>query len=178
MSETLIFSVFAAGSALMAIVFTDTRRIILSSWFTSMFVGALFLSAGVEYLAVVQWIVGTLVAIVCLIFATMFGEYGQVDFRPVRERVFDFLPAFFIGASFFGMILVAVRGISEGVTEPGISVAPAAPNDLLAVGRALGEQHLLALELVAFLLLAVVVGIGVISRADESPIPAEVDLNE
>ena len=48
--------------------------------------GALFLSYGAEYLAVVQWLVGTLVAISFLVYASLFGGYTSLDARPKREK--------------------------------------------------------------------------------------------
>lgn len=160
----VFFAVLAVVSAALAMIFSDSRRVILSAWVSGMSVGALFLSYGAEYLAVIQWVVGTLIAISFLVFATMYGEYGSLDARTPRERLFDAIPSVLAGAAFFAMIALAVHDFSESTSAEG----PTGPNDLVAVGIALGQRHWVALELLGFMLVAVLIGAGVISRPEES----------
>jgi NADH:ubiquinone oxidoreductase subunit 6 (subunit J) len=155
------FSILAIVAAAFAILLTDTRKVIISAWVAAMSVGALFLAYGAEYLAFVQWITGTLVTISFLAYATMFGEYGVADSRTIRQRLFDLTPALVVGVAFFMMIGLAVYGSISFDTLPAGSAAQA---DLAAVGQALGERHLICLELIGFMLLGVLIGTGVLSR--------------
>ena len=166
-----VFSVMTVVAAALAILFSDTRKVIIASWIAAMSVGALFLACGAEFLAFVQWIMGTLVAISFIVYATLFGEYGPVDSRSARERVFDAIPAILVGLAFFGMITLALRESSSGAAATGAATAAATAtmtgaNDLVAAGKNLAERHVLSLELVAFMLLAVLIGAGVISRGE------------
>lgn len=162
-----VFSIMTVASAALAILFSDTRKVIIASWIASMSVGALFLACGAEYLAFVQWITGTLVAISFIVYATLFGEYGPVDSRSARERVFDAIPAILVGAAFFGMVMLALREPSPGAAASvAATAAMTGANDLMAAGKNLAERHVLSLELVAFMLLAALIGAGVISRGE------------
>lgn len=155
-----VFSGITVLAAVLAVVFSDMRKVIVASWIASMSAGALFLSYGAEYLAVVQWLVGTLVAISFLVYASLFGGYTSLDARPKREKVFDAIPALVIGLSFFAIVTVAVLGQGANLESPAA--------DLVATGQSLSEKHVISLELMAFLLLAVLVGAGVVGRAEES----------
>ena len=159
------FSVLAVLSAGCAVLFSDTRKVIIASWVAAMSVGAIFLACGAEFLAFVQWITGTLVTISFVVYATLFGEYGPIDSRPMKEKVFDAIPAILAGVAFFGMVVLAMSGLSGSSAAASAAAAPA--NDLVAVGKNLAERHLLSLELVAFMLLALLIGAGVISRGEE-----------
>lgn len=160
----LVFSALTIFSAALAIFFSDSRKVIASAWVAGMSLGAVFLAYGAEFLAVVQWVVTTLSAISLLVFATMYGEYGAEDPRTARARVFDALPALVIGGAFSAMIFLAVHAIPETAST---LVGPSPALDLVGMGHALGEHHLVALELLGFMLLAVVVGAGVVSRAEK-----------
>src|SRR5690242_17977322 len=105
-----IFSVFAVLGALAAVVFSDTRRVVASAWIAGMSIGALFLLFGPEYLAIIQGTVTTLVAISFMVYATMYGEYGAVDTRALRQKIVDAIPAVVVGAMFFGTIFLAMNG--------------------------------------------------------------------
>ena len=65
-----------------------------------------------------------------------------------------------IGLSFFAIVTVAVLGQGADLESPAA--------DLVATGQSLSEKHVISLELMAFLLLAVLVGAGVVGRAEES----------
>lgn len=155
-----IFSALTVLAAVGAVILSDMRKVIVASWVASMSAGALFLSYGAEYLAIVQWLVGTLVAISFLVYASLFGGYASVDARSKREKIFDGIPAAVIGLSFFAIVTVAALGKDV--------VAEGSAADLAAMGQSLTSKHVISLELIAFLLLAVLVGAGVIGRA-ESP---------
>ena len=163
MIATECFAVLAVVAAAFSIAFSDTRKVVIVSWVAAMSVGGLFLAYGAEFLAFVQWITATLVAISFLIYATMFGEYGPVDNRTARDKVFDAIPAVLAGAAFFAMIWLA----SSELTSLAPPVGGTTQADLVAVGKAIGERHMVSLELTAFMLLAVLIGTGVISRAED-----------
>jgi NADH:ubiquinone oxidoreductase subunit 6 (subunit J) len=171
MVVTLGFALLTVISAALAVAFSDTRKVVISSWVASMCAGALFLCCGAEYLAVVQWIVGTLVSISFLVYASMFGEYGATDSRSTRDRFFDLIPALLLGAAFFCMVALGSQGVTGVSLEllPPAPVTAAAPTaDLASVGQALTERHVISLELVGILLLTVLIGSGVISRPSQS----------
>jgi NADH:ubiquinone oxidoreductase subunit 6 (subunit J) len=95
LSPTLICGILSLGSAIYATVAGDTKRSILSLWFAGLSVGGLYLSWGAEFLAVLQWILSTLVAISFLFYAVMFGEYGAKDPRDWKKgRLTLFFPPF------------------------------------------------------------------------------------
>jgi NADH:ubiquinone oxidoreductase subunit 6 (subunit J) len=163
MAASLFFGVLTVFAAAFAIAVSDTRKVVLSSWVASTSAGALFLCSGAEYLALVQWIVGTLVAISFLVYASMFGEYGVTDSRSSRDRIFDLIPALALGAAFFCMVMLGAQGLGGGVASS-LPAAPALATDLAGVGQAFSERHIISLELLGFLLLTVLIGAGVISR--------------
>ncbi|MGZ3698551.1 MAG: hypothetical protein ACXWP5_10475, partial [Bdellovibrionota bacterium] len=57
----------------------NIRRAALALWVASLGVGGIYLTMGAELLAVIQWVVSTLVAISFVFFSVMFGEYHQKD---------------------------------------------------------------------------------------------------
>lgn len=151
-------SSLAVIAAVIAVALSDMRKTIMASWVASMSAGALFLAYGAEYLAVVQWTIGTLIAISFLVYASLFGEYAAIDKRVGRKKAFDAIPALVIGGSFLAIVSIAIFGKSVGSDGPVL--------DLAATGQSLAERHLISLELIAFLLLAVLIGAGVIGRAE------------
>jgi NADH:ubiquinone oxidoreductase subunit 6 (subunit J) len=155
-----LFSVITVLAAALAVVFSDMRKVVVAAWVAGMGAGALFLSYGAEYLAIVQWIIATLGAISFLVYASLLGGYGVLDDRPRREKVFDAMPAALIGGCFFAIVTVAVLGKSTPLDGP----AP----ELVDIGKSLVEKHVVSLELIGLLLLAALIGVGVIARPEET----------
>src|SRR4051812_40757209 len=68
-----VFASLTFISAAFASFAPDLRRSNLALWVAGLSAGALYLTLGAELLAVVQWIVSTLVAISLLFFSSMYG---------------------------------------------------------------------------------------------------------
>jgi NADH:ubiquinone oxidoreductase subunit 6 (subunit J) len=153
-----LFSVLTVAAALVAVMLSDMRRVIVAAWVAGMSAGALFLAYGAEYLAIVQWLTCTLVAVSFLMYATLFGGYASLDARPKRQKIFDAIPAAAVAISLFVILIVAVAGKNTSLAGP----AP----DLTAIGESLTGKHVISLELLGFLLLAVLIGAGVVARAE------------
>jgi NADH:ubiquinone oxidoreductase subunit 6 (subunit J) len=173
LSIVLLFSITAVLSALVAALYRDARRVVLALWVCGMCFGAIFLSFGAEVLAVVQWIVTTLVGISLLFFSSMFGELGSKEPKEVRSRKdnFDLLQAAMVGIAF-----VAILGVSLLRFQPdaewashlvaGTTSGPSAGQDLQALGQLLTERHFISLEVLGVTLLLVLIGGGVLARPE------------
>ncbi|MGZ3698750.1 MAG: NADH-quinone oxidoreductase subunit J, partial [Bdellovibrionota bacterium] len=85
------------------------------------------------------------------------------DKRPLREKILPTAMAFAVGIAFFWMIWLGVSGLPEGA-----ATVPAEGNDLLSIGKALTEEHMLSLEVLALTLFLVLIGAGVIARPEAS----------
>ena len=159
--------VFAAITLLAVAVATfvgDVRRAVLALWVASLGVGAIYLTLGAELLAIIQWIVSTLVAISFIFFAVMFGEYGIEGGDAVKKRLLKTGLGLVLGGAFTWVIYVGATHFSDDllghVTEG---------TDLFAIGKTLVTEHLLSLEVLALTLFLVLVGGGVIARPEGDP---------
>lgn len=158
METDLIFWVFcitAFVSASVAALASSLRVVILSIWVCGMATGATYLSLGAEVLAIVQWIMATLVAISFLFFSIQFGiRTEKVDLKKT-------VLGGFLCAAFLGLAWIAVRGwVPQGGNQTFVS-------EIDAMGRIMVGEYLLPTEIVAISLFLVIVGIGVISRPEE-----------
>lgn len=158
----LVFSVFVIVLSLIAAFSRSTRLSILALWLTGLFVGALSLTAGAELLAVVMWVLSTLVAISFVFFAVMFGEYKGFSDKvpryppPLRGGT---LFAAAIAVSFaFGLIQWAGTNSVVPVVGGGL-----AGNDLAGIGQRLLKDHVVSLQVLSLTFFLVLVGVGVIA---------------
>jgi NADH:ubiquinone oxidoreductase subunit 6 (subunit J) len=169
-----IFSAIALGAALTATLVQGMRRAILSLWIAGIATGCIFLTVGAETLAVIQWIISTLVAIALFFFAVMFGEYESKqpelahEKRSLREKldrktVVSALIATVIGAAFALIIYLGSSDLSVGQAP-----TPAAGNDLASLGKVMVENHIISLEVLALTLFLILVGGGVVARPESS----------
>src|SRR3954463_9439017 len=82
-----VFASLTFISAAFASFAPDLRRSNLALWVAGLSAGALYLTLGAELLAIVQWIVSTLVTISLLFFSSMYGapqsKAGKWDARRV-----------------------------------------------------------------------------------------------
>jgi NADH:ubiquinone oxidoreductase subunit 6 (subunit J) len=171
LSIVLFFAAIAVLSALVAALYRDARRVVLALWVCGMCLGAIFLSFGAEILAVVQWIVTTLVGISLLFFSSMFGELGSKELVEIgsRKEKFDLLQATLVGVAF-----IAVLGVSflrfqpdaEWLSHLTTTSGPSTGQDLQALGQLLTERHFISLEVLGVTLLLVLVGGGVLARPE------------
>jgi NADH:ubiquinone oxidoreductase subunit 6 (subunit J) len=151
----------------MATFETSMKRAILSLWVAGIGIGALFLTVGAEFLAIIQWIISTMVAISLIFFSVMFGEYHAIlkdaSFAKARTtpRLLVIL-ALLLGAAFATVILIGAVSVPERSLDLVAQVV-----DLGTLGQKLTQEHLLALEVLALTLFLVLVGGGVIARVEE-----------
>jgi NADH:ubiquinone oxidoreductase subunit 6 (subunit J) len=168
-----IFSAIALGAALTATVVQGMRQAILSLWIAGLAMGCIFLTVGAETLAVLQWIISTLVAIALFFFAVMFGEYEseQREKRSLRQMfnrklIVSTLIATTIGAAFAAIIYLGSADL------PGDQIpAPAPGNDLASLGKVMVENHIITLEVLALTLFLILVGGGVVARPESPEAP-------
>lgn len=166
----VVFAAVALVAAAVAAFVSDIRRATLALWVAGLAAGCIFLTIGAEALAVIQWVLSTLVAISFIFFSVMFGEYGQggADFKgwrtlPVAEKRRLLIAA---GAVFMGFAFSWLVWRAAGPLPLDLLAVPTAGNDLQALGRVLTEEHLLSLEVLALTLFLVLVGGGVIARPE------------
>ncbi len=168
-----IFSAIALGAALTATVVQGMRRAILSLWITGLAMGCLFLTVGAETLAIIQWIISTLVAIALFFFAVMFGEYESEDKQPDslpfykkldRRTLVSAIIATVIGAAFAVIIYLGANDFPSNLGE-----GSAQGGDLASLGKVMVENHILSLEVLALTLFLVLVGGGVVARPESGP---------
>src|SRR5262245_19689582 len=123
MIETISAAV-ALAAALAATFVGDVRKAILALWIAGIGVGGLYLSIGAELLAVVQWVISTLVAIAFIFYGVMYGELGAPDSRPIGKRLTEAVLPVLIGGSFAGVVWLgmralqtAPRAVAEGASQ-------------------------------------------------------------
>lgn len=164
MTVAWIFAGITLAAVVTAAFVGDIRRAVLALWVAGLGVGAIYLTLGAEMLAIVQWIVSTLVAISFVFFSVMFGEYGPASapLRVDRAMVKTGL-SLLLGLGFAWMIWYGAGQLpSDQLAQP------AEGSDLAAIGKTLTGQHLLSLEVLALTLFLVLVGGGVIARPDRA----------
>lgn len=160
----MIAWIFAAITLIAVLIATfegQMRRAILALWVAGIGVGAVYLTLGAEFLAIIQWVVSTLVAISFIFFSVLFGEYHAPSApSSPYPRLFVLLSlllggvfALFIG---LGTEHLGASAINFVVQE----------SDLITLGRKLTQDHILSLEVLALTLFLVLVGGGVIARSE------------
>ena len=157
-----VCSAICLAGALVATFAGDLRVSILAFWITGLGAGGVELSLGGELMAVVQWILTTLVSISLLFHSITYGEYGVKDERPVSRRAAAAVFPVLLGASLAGVIWLGCRQLPVAQ-----AIEPAAGKDLDALGLRLFSKHLLSLELIITMLFLALVGTGVIARPDK-----------
>jgi NADH:ubiquinone oxidoreductase subunit 6 (subunit J) len=161
MITIIALSALVTVSALVAALSKDTRHVVLGLWVCGMSMGGIFLSFGAEVLAMAQWIVATLGGVSLLMASSMCGELGKKV--ASRRATFDLLQAIIVGVG-----MTAVFGVALFRFQPEMNTLPQSGQDLQALGQLLTEKHSISLNLLAVTLLLVLVGGGVLSRAEES----------
>ena len=158
-------SAITLGAAIVATFSRDGRRAALSLWITGLGAGGLYLSLGAELLAIVQWIVSTLVAISFIFYAVMFGEYGEPA-AAVEESILKkgskLVMQLALGVTFGLTIWYATRD-SQSQSMP---LLPEEPKGMMELGKSLVGDHLLSLEVLALTLFLVLVGAGSTARPE------------
>lgn len=161
------FAGLTLGAALMATFASNIKRAILALWVVGLGIGAVYLTVGAEFLAIIQCMVSTLVTISLIFFSVMFGEYQTHPETPAKRLtsvdILRTVLSLLLGTGFAGVIWLGVKDLPQEVlTQSGSG------NDLGALGRALTQDNLLSLEVLALILFLVLVGGGVIARLEKS----------
>ena len=107
------FAGLTLAAVLVATFVGDIRRAVLALWVAGLGVGAVYLTLGAEVLAVVQWIVSTLVAISFIFFSAMFGEYGPGEGLKLDGRMLKSALGVLAGAGFAWAIRVGGVDLPE-----------------------------------------------------------------
>jgi NADH:ubiquinone oxidoreductase subunit 6 (subunit J) len=163
-----IFSSIVLGAAATAALAPRMRTAILALWVAGLFMGCVYLSLGAETLAVIQWIISTLVAISLFFFAVMFGEYERKEsfmsylngaLTLDRARILSLTMALILAVGFAFMIFLGASQVT-----PEMLALPKEKNDLTTIGIVLTKNHLLSLEVLSLTLFLILVGGGVIAR--------------
>jgi NADH:ubiquinone oxidoreductase subunit 6 (subunit J) len=158
------FSIVAMVAVCVASFVSHIRHAILALWVAGLSTGALYLVLGVELLAVVQWVMSTLVTIAFIFFSVMFGEYGRMsqekNFKKSSEGILFILLSSLLGGVFSW---VMIRGSKDlpGAFEFQFQKTDL---DLGSFGSLLVQDHWLSLEVIALTLFLVLIGGGVAAR--------------
>lgn len=158
-----IFSGITLSAVLMATFEKQMRRAILALWVAGIGVGAMYLTIGAEFLAIIQWIVSTLVTISFVFFAVMFGEYHSPSTKSTKSAKFITILSVFLGCAFASVVWLGSKELPEislALTKEG--------GDLSSIGKILTQDNLLSLEVLALTLFLVLVGGGVVARSEGS----------
>jgi NADH:ubiquinone oxidoreductase subunit 6 (subunit J) len=157
-----IFAGITLSAGIMATFEKKMRRAILALWVAGIGVGAMYLTVGAEFLAIIQWIVSTLVTISFVFFSVMFGEFNAPPARSEKKGSQLILAlSILLGATFTAIIWLGARELPE------ISmVLSKEGGDLASVGKMLTQDNLLSLEVLALILFLVLLGGGVVARSD------------
>jgi NADH:ubiquinone oxidoreductase subunit 6 (subunit J) len=156
-----VFSGITLAAVLMATFVGHMRVAILSLWVAGLGVGAVYLTLGAEFLAIVQWIVSTLVTISFLFFAVMFGEYDPPVTKTTSKALF--VQALSLA---LGCVFAILMGLISNHLPNGPQTEFPDGSDLKVLGRVLTQQNLLSLEVLALTLFLVLVGGGVVARSE------------
>lgn len=157
-----IFGVITLSAVIVATFVSQMKHAILALWVAGLGIGAIYLTLGAEFLAIIQWIICTLVTISLIFFAVMFGEYNSTPAQSSKHKMV-LLPilSIFLGLIFAGLIQIGASHVDyHAFTNLGKA------NDLSVIGQTLTHKNLLSLEVLGLTLFLVLVGGGVVSRSE------------
>jgi NADH:ubiquinone oxidoreductase subunit 6 (subunit J) len=160
-----IFVTVIVLAAIIAIFAADVRRAILALWAVGLSAGGIYLSVGAELLAVIQWIVSTVVTIVFFSFSSMFHGADKSEGDSVAgmsgfaRNIPAAVMAVSIGVGFAAVVELGLGGIGEFLGPDGGGVA--------VVGNAIMVEHLLSLEMTALTLFLALIGGATIARPEK-----------
>ncbi|MBY0469896.1 NADH-quinone oxidoreductase subunit J [bacterium] len=137
----------AVLGGVLATFMTDLRRAVLALWVCGLGVGGLYLSLGAELLAVIQWLLSTLIAIAFIFYAVMFGEFSTpedaalgVSVTPEPEKKKEwFRPVMplIVGSAFAGMIWLGATHLPS-MAQHGILFSD--PHEIIETTKTYGPQ--------------------------------------
>ena len=162
-------SIITLGAGVAATFIADMRLAVFFLWIVGMGAGGIYLSAGAELLAVIQWIVSTLLAISFIYYSVMFGEYKVSDSSKISRKLILLILPVLAGAGLATVLWFAARQLPDMPTTDVFSLTVRASNSIKGVadlGKSLVQDHLLSLEILALTLFVVVIGSGVVARPE------------
>ena len=116
MSVSWVFAVITLAAVFVAAFAGDIRRATLSLWVAGLAVGAVYLTLGAEVLAIVQWIVSTLVAVSFVFFSAMFGEYGSGERIKLDRRLVKIALGGLAGLAFAWVVALGTGALPDGLS--------------------------------------------------------------
>ena len=158
-----IFAGITLFSVLIATFARHIHHAILALWVAGLGVGGIYLTLGAEFLAIVQWMISTLVTLSFVFFSVVFGEYNAPPSRTFGNGFLLTLLALGVGISFAGVIGLGARDLM--VVIPAVETMG---NELKVIGRLLTQENLLSLEVLALTLFLTLIGGGVVARLEGS----------
>ena len=158
----LFFSAITIISAAIAAYSSETKRAILATWGAGMAVGSIYLDLGAETLAITQWMLSTLITVVMLFHAILFGEYKAAP-KPGRTRAKK-LFAGTVAGIFFSSLIIAGFGWDPVLLKDWTGGNPVMV--MSQVGRAFIGRYLLAIEVLGLMLFLAAIGAGIVSRVE------------
>ncbi|OFZ79916.1 MAG: hypothetical protein A2583_06545 [Bdellovibrionales bacterium RIFOXYD1_FULL_53_11] len=156
----------AMAAALLAMFAPGMRLVAMALWCVGAAVAGIFLVLGAEFLAIIQVIISTMVALSHVFYSSTFGEYEKEDTRTPGNRVVSLILPAAAGAGLSASLWFGLRqlpGMDAMMMPEG---ALKADQSLARIGKALAEDHSLGLEVLAVSLFVVIIGAGVAGRRE------------
>jgi len=156
MNIEVTISIIAVLVALATVQVRDGRLAVILLWTCGLLAGTICLLAGAELVAISQWLMSTIVAIILILYTILFGSEKKPPGRV------------FLGLSIFCGLLISVvlfLGLKDGVvyifgeSKDSLTLA-------IKVGTGIVHNGALGIFLMAMTLLVVVVGVGATSRQE------------
>lgn len=152
------FAALIVGSSIISCFSNDLKRSLLFLWICGVAVGGVYLSLGLEFLAILQWLLTTAMVISFFFYFITFGEFG------VSKKWTGFFPVL-IGATFSalfcGSVLTGLRGF--GLDLP---VLNSSSENLETLSKVLMEEYFLSVPVLGLILFLAGLGCGVIAREE------------
>ena len=163
--------IITLSSAMLAAFIADLRTALLWLWVTGLGMGGIYLSLGAEVLAVLQWVVSTLVAVGSIYYSAMLGEYGEPQPAPGEPKgpapwrtiIGSAVLPGIVGSGFLVWIYL---GSSKQFLKMQESSTVLPPLNLQGLGQTLIGDHILSLSVLGLTLFMILVGGGVLARPD------------
>jgi len=150
----LFFGAVAGVCAVLSLFLTETRATLLLVWLAGVSIGGCFLASGAEFLAIAQWLVSTILAIVTLFFSNLFdqSEDAPDPFFLVLGVICSVFCFFLISK------YLAPAFVMSGLKFQNIPLAQ--------IGKSLVVEHALEIQLICVICLIAAVGVGHLSRPE------------
>ncbi len=148
----LFFSVAAMLFGSVAALATSIKRSILFLWLCGLMLGACYLTIGAEFMAVVQWILSTLLYHTFVFYSQMFrGDYRTPDW--VKLGLSTVISTVMLTGVYFGLRDAPLTFESQRDGQ-----------SLSMIGNYLLSDQLISIELISLSLFLVIVGVGVLGK--------------